>query len=156
MTFKFMEELSSRTPRKLAPNFADVTEAFKCSKWSYGFEDDLTKPESHDRSRSQSKLQNGVPWFFFWCLVVKINIAVVVVEWKLSFLTLKVPIPRNGQAHSGNSLANCRRIVWVCLVTLLMNIGTIELGRMKFWNDGVSLISKSGRLLTLILGEEFP
>ena len=45
MTFKFMEELSSRTPRKLAPNFADVAEAFKCSKWSYGFEDDLTKPE---------------------------------------------------------------------------------------------------------------
>ena len=31
----------------------------------------------------------------------------------LCSLTLKVPIPQNGQTHSNNSSANCRQIVWV-------------------------------------------
>ena len=29
-----------------------------------------------------------------------------------------IPIPQNGQTHSNNSSANCRRIVWVCLAIL--------------------------------------
>ena len=30
-------------------------------------------------------------------------------------LTFSAPTPQNGQLHSNNSSANCRRIVWVCL-----------------------------------------
>ena len=35
-----------------------------------------------------------------------------------TFLTLKAPISQNGQTHSDNSSANCRRIVWVRLTIL--------------------------------------
>ena len=38
-----------------------------------------------------------------------------VIEMKL---TLWAPTPQNGQAHSNNSSASCRRIVWVCLTIL--------------------------------------
>ena len=38
---------------------------------------------------------------------------------QIAHLTLsQVPISQNGQTHSNNSLANCRRIVWVCLTIL--------------------------------------
>ena len=46
-----------------------------------------------------------------------------VYSWKTAMqicLTLKAPIPKNGQTHSNNSSAICRRIVWVCL-TILWN-----------------------------------
>ena len=33
-------------------------------------------------------------------------------------LTLSAPISQNGQTHSNNSSAICRRIVWVCLAIL--------------------------------------
>ena len=33
-------------------------------------------------------------------------------------LTVQAPTPQNGQTHSNNSSANCRRIVWVCLTIL--------------------------------------
>ena len=32
----------------------------------------------------------------------------------LQILSLEASIPHNGQTHSNNSLAICRRIVWVC------------------------------------------
>ena len=34
---------------------------------------------------------------------------------RLQCLTLLAPVSQNGQTHSNNSSANCRRIVWVCL-----------------------------------------
>ena len=40
---------------------------------------------------------------------------VFVVICFVTFLILWAPIPRNGQTHSKNSSANCRKIVWVCL-----------------------------------------
>ena len=39
-------------------------------------------------------------------------------EILIKYLALYTPIPQNGQTHSNNSSANCRRIVWVCLTIL--------------------------------------
>ena len=38
--------------------------------------------------------------------------------YEFKVLTLWAPIPQNGQTHSNNSSAICRRIVWVCLTIL--------------------------------------
>ena len=62
-------------------------------------------------------------WLQCWpkYLVLKISYVGIaqLFPWT-GFLTLQAPIPQNGQTHSNNSWAICRRIVWVCL-TILSN-----------------------------------
>ena len=51
---------------------------------------------------------------------VKLGYLSLLVKYFLFFLTLKAPIPQNGQTHSNNSSAICQRIVLGCL-TILWN-----------------------------------
>ena len=54
-------------------------------------------------------------WIYSW-FVSPLNLpARIWWHYFINQLTLQAPIPQNGQTHSNNSSANCRRIVWACL-----------------------------------------
>ena len=79
----------------------------------FRFENACTKPLSpaiRNSGFNRSTLQKyQINWFIHWLL----NVSYWLGQDSLNPLSAKLT---NGQTHSNNSSANCRRIVWVCLV----------------------------------------